>query len=87
MATKGIEKIKIPIKATELTIEAVEPYLDTIFNQFNSNAQKIRKDYDVYRLNSNILGKTRKTGDTDVNNIVAIPNIRSAIEWKIGYTF
>lgn len=86
MATKGIEKIKIPIKATELTIEAVEPYLETIFNQFNSNAQKIRKDYDVYRLNSNILGKTRKTGDTDVNNIVAIPNIRSAIEWKIGYT-
>lgn len=86
MATKGIEKIKIPIKATELTIEAVEPYLETIFNQFFKNAQKIKADYDIYRLNANILGKQRKTGDTDINNIVAIPNIRSAIEWKIGYT-
>ena len=42
MATKGIEKIKIPIKATELTIEAVEPYLDSIFKQFETNATKIR---------------------------------------------
>ena len=86
MATKGIEKIKIPIKATELTIEAVEPYLDSIFKQFEANATKIRQDYDVYCLNSSILGKQRKNGDTDINNIVAIPNIRSAIEWKIGYT-
>ncbi len=86
MATKGIEKIKIPIKATELSIEAVEPYLETIFNQFAKNAQRIRNDYDVYRLNANILGKTRKTDDTEINNIVAIPNIRSAIEWKLGYT-
>lgn len=86
MATKGIEKIKIPIKATELTIEAVEPYLDKIFSQFKKNAEKIRKDYDIYCLNSSILGKVRKNGDTDINNIVAIPNIRSAIEWKLGYT-
>lgn len=86
MAIKGIEKIKIPIRATELTIEAVEPYLETIFREFSANAEKIRKDYNIYRLNSSILSKTRKNGDTDVNNIVAIPNIRSAIEWKLGYT-
>ena len=37
MAIKGIEKIKIPIRETELTIEAVEPYLETIFREFSAN--------------------------------------------------
>lgn len=87
MAEKqGIPQIKIPIKAEELTIEKVEPYLSDIFAQFRDNAQKISADYDFYRLSQSILSKVRTHDDTDVNNIVVIPNLRAAIEWKVGYT-
>ena len=83
---KGIPQIKIPIRPSELTIEAVEPYIDSIFAQFESNSAKIRKDYDVFCLNQSILSKERKFQDSDANNMVVIPNIRSCIEWKLGYT-
>lgn len=85
MGAKGISKIKIPIKASELTINAVEPYLEKIFNDFESNSKKIRDDYDVFCLNQSILLKERTHEDTNVNNIVCIPNIRSAVEWRVGY--
>ena len=31
----GLQKIKIPVKQEELSIEAITPYLQTILNQFN----------------------------------------------------
>ena len=82
---QGITQIKIPIRKSELTIEAVEPYIDSIFEQFKENAKKIRDDYDTFCLNQGILSKQRKYEDSDANNIVVIPNIRSCIEWKVGY--
>lgn len=85
MGAKGISQIKIPIKADELTITAVEPYLDEVFNKFQENSAAIREDYDFFCLNQSILGKERTHNDTDVNNIVCIPNIRSAVEWRAGY--
>lgn len=85
MGAKGVSQIKIPIKANELTITAVEPYLDGIFKQFQKNAKAIREDYDFFCLNQSILGKERTHSDTNVNNIVCIPNIRSAVEWRVGY--
>lgn len=87
MVKKGIAKIKIPIRPQNLTIEAVEPYLQTIFTQFEENAQKIRSDYDKYCLNHEILLKVRPHDDTEVNNIVLIPNLKSIIDWKTGYVF
>lgn len=86
MASKGIPQIRIPIRANELTIEKVEPYLCDIFAQFRENARKIRDDYDFYCLSQSILSKVRTHQDTDINNIVVIPNLRSIIEWKVGYT-
>lgn len=86
MATKGIPQIKIPIRAENLTITAVEPYLRDIFVKFKENAQKIREDYDYYCLSQSILSKVRTHDDTDINNIVVIPNVRSVIEWIVGYT-
>ena len=47
---KGIPQIKIPIRQSELSIEAIEPYLDSIFSQFEANARQIRKYYDFYCL-------------------------------------
>lgn len=82
---KGIPQIKIPIRPSELSIERVEPYLTTIFSQFAENARKIRQDYDVYCLSHAIETKVRTHDDTDVNNIVLIPDMRYMIDWKVGY--
>lgn len=87
MAKKGIPKIKIPIKPQDLTIKAVEPYLPTILLQFETNAAKIRADYDQYCLDHDILLKVRPHDDTEVNNIVLIPNLKAIIDWKTGYVF
>ena len=84
---KGIPQIKIPIRRSDLSIEAIEPYLDSVFAQFKKNARQIRRDYDVYCLDHPILGKTRPHDDTDVNNIVIIPDLKSMVEWKTGYVF
>ena len=88
MAKKGIEKIKIPIRVNDLTIELVEKYLPTVFAQFEQNASVIRADYDKYCLNHSILQKVRPhDDDAEVNNIVLIPNLKSVIDWKLGYVF
>lgn len=86
MAVKGIPQIKIPIKPEELTIEKVEPYLSDIIQQFKTNATNIKADYDYFKLSQSILSKVRKYDDSQSNNIVVIPNLRSIIEWKVGYT-
>ncbi len=84
---KGIPQIKIPIRQSALSIEAIEPYLDSVFAQFEHNAVQIRHDYDVYRLDHKILSKVRAHDDTDINNIVLIPDLKSMVDWKTGYVF
>ena len=83
---KGIPQIKIPIRPSELSIDIVEPYLTTIFAQFADNARKIRQDYDFYCLSHPIESKVRVHDDTDVNNIVIIPDMQYMVNWKAGYT-
>lgn len=84
---KGIPQIKIPIRQSELTIEAVEPYLNSIFAQFSKNSVAIAKDYDTYCLNHPILEKVRPHDDTDVNNVVLVPDLKAMVDWKTGYCF
>lgn len=84
---KGIPKIKIPIRPNELSIVAIEPYLDEVVAQFEQNARKIRRDYDQYCLDHPILGKVRSHDDTDINNIVLIPDLKAMVDWKTGYVF
>lgn len=84
---KGIPQIKIPIRPSELTIEAVEPYIDSIFAQFENNAIEIRKDYDIYCLDHPIHTKVRAHQDTDINNIVLVPDLKAMVDWKTGYTY
>ena len=87
MAKKGIPQIKIPVRQKDLTVEKVEKYLPMIFSQFENNKRVIRSDYDKYCLNHQILSKTRPHDDTDVNNIVVIPDLKAMIDWKTGYVF
>lgn len=84
---KGIPKIKIPIRPKDFTIEKAENYLSKIFEKFQSNASIIRKDYDYYCLDHPILSKVRVHDDTDVNNIVLIPDLKAMVDWKVGYCF
>lgn len=87
MARKGIPQIKIPIRPQDLTIEAITPYLSSIYHKFSENAAKIRADYDKYCLDHPILCKTRNHDDEVVNNIALVPNLKAAIDWKTGYEF
>jgi SPP1 family phage portal protein len=87
MASKGIKQIKIPIRVKDLTIQKVEPYLDTIFDLFERNAKCIRDDYDKYCLNHEILTKVRQHEDSEVNSIVLIPDLKAMVDWKTGYVF
>lgn len=85
---KGIKKIKIPIGQSEnLSINDIEPYLDSVFAQFETNARQIRKDYDVYCLDHPILRKVRAHNDTEINNIAVIPDLNAMVNWKSGYVF
>lgn len=82
----GVQKIKIPIKQEELTIEAITPYLQTILSQFNSNSVKITKDYNQYLGQHSILSKTRTyDSDTKINNIVSEPHLLAMVNFKVGY--
>ena len=87
MAKKGISQIKIPVRQTDLTKEKVEFYLDSVFSQFVKNAKTIKADYEKYCLNHEILSKIRPHEDTDVNNIVLIPDLKAIVDWKTGYVF
>jgi SPP1 family phage portal protein len=84
---KGIPKIKIPIRPSELSIEGIEKYLNSVFSDFEKNAASIRKDYDMYCLDHAILGKVRAHNDTEINNIVLIPDLKAKVDWKTGYVF
>ena len=84
---KGIEQIRIPIRPQDLTIEKVEPYIEKVFGLFEKNSLRIRADYDKYCLDHAILSKVRKHQDSDVNNIVLIPDLKAMIDWKTGYVF
>lgn len=84
---KGIPQIKIPIKPSELTIQAVEPYISNVYSELEKNAKQIRKDYDTYCLDHPILEKVRAHDDTDINNIVLVPDLKAMVDWKTGYVY
>lgn len=87
MSKKGIPQITIPIRPQDLSIGVITKYLETIYSLFDQNATQIKRDYDKYCLNHEILLKMRPHDDTDVNNIVLIPALKSIIDWKTGYVF
>lgn len=87
MSKKGIPQITIPIRPQELSIGVITKYLEMIYALFEQNATKIKRDYDKYCLDHEILLKLRPHDDTEVNNIVLIPALKSIVDWKTGYVF
>jgi SPP1 family phage portal protein len=84
----GIQKIKIPVKANELTIEKVEPYLPYILGVFNENKAKVDHFFDVLKNQHDILKKTRRyEDDSENNNQVVTPYLYEMVRFKTGYAF
>lgn len=82
----AIEKIKIPVRKTELSIDAIMPYLPTVFEKFTNNQKKIKHFWEIFENKHDIFGKTRRYGDDDdINNIVATPHLWSMVSFKGGY--
>lgn len=82
----GIEKIRIPIKKNELTIEKIEPYLSDIYAKFCSNKDKIRHFYSIYENQHQIFQKERRyEDDSDINNKISTPHLWSMVNFKSGY--
>lgn len=82
----GIEKIKIPVKKNELTIQAIEPYLPTVYEKFCDNQKKIQHYWDVFENKHEIEKKTRRyEDDSDINNKVSTPHLWAIVNFKSGY--
>lgn len=86
MSVQGVNKIKIPVRKSELTFGLLEKYLPYIFEEFQKIRIGIKNDYDLYRLNHPILNKERVFEDSDINNKILVPNLKSMVDWKVGYT-
>ena len=82
----GIEKIKIPVRKNELTLEAIKPYLPAVFEKFCDNQKKIRHFWGIYENKHEIYNKTRRyEDDSDINNKVATPHLWAIVNFKSGY--
>lgn len=82
----GIEKIKIPVRKSELDLSSIEPYLPTIFAKFVSNQAKIRHFWDIYQNKHDIENKVRRyEDDSDINNKVSTPHLWAIVNFKSGY--
>ncbi len=82
----GVNKIKIPLKADELTIERVKPYLQYIFDEFEKNKAKIRKNYDIYLGKHDVLVKKRPYESDSINHQVVEPHLYDMVNFKCGYS-
>ena len=82
----GIEKIKIPVKKDELSIESIKPYLSDVYSKFCENQKHIRHFWNVYKNQHSIAKKTRAYSDVDsVNNKISTPHLWSMVNFKSGY--
>lgn len=82
----GIEKIKIPVRKKELNLDAIKPYLPTVFEKFCENQKKIRHYWEIFENKHEIYNKTRRyEDDSDINNKVATPHLWAIVNFKSGY--
>ena len=84
----GLEKILIPVKEEELTLEKIQEYLPAIMEVFDRNARKARSSYDKFKCQHNILNKTRPNSDTeDINHKVVEQHLWAMVNFKCGYAY
>ena len=82
----GVKKIKIPIRADELTLDTVRPYLQYILTEFEKNKSKITKNYETYLGNHDVLNKVRPYESDLINHRVVEPHLYDMVNFKCGYS-
>ena len=84
----GIQKIKIPIQPSELTVESILPYLGEVFEKFEQNRSNIEKHWKIFENQHEIENKTRRyDDDSAVNNVCSTPYLYEMVTFKSGYAF
>jgi len=84
----GLEKLLIPVKESDLTLEKIVQYLPAIMSTFQANANKIADNYEEYKgEHSAVLNKVRQYEDETVNNQVIMQNLWAMVNFKCGYEF
>ena len=81
----GVKRIKIPIKADELTLDSIKPYLQYILTEFEANSRKIRDNYDIYLGKHDVLTKVRPYDSDLINHRVVEPHLYAMVNFKCGY--
>lgn len=84
----GLEKLLIPVREDELTLEKIQEYLPTVMEAFERNARKARKSYDKFKGQHDILQKTRPNSDVqDINHKVVEQHLWAMVNFKCGYAY
>lgn len=84
----GLEKLLIPVRENELTLEKIQEYLPTVMDAFNRNARKARANYDKFKGQHDILNKVRPNSDTqDINHKVVEQHLWAMVNFKCGYAY
>jgi SPP1 family phage portal protein len=81
----GVKRIKIPIRADELTLDKLRPYLQYILTEFEANSRKITANYETYLGKHNVLTKTRPYDSDLINHRVVEPHLYAMVDFKCGY--
>lgn len=82
----GLVKITIPVRREELTLEAIKPYLATIFEKFEENKKKIQHFWEIFENQHSIYTKERRYDDDGlINNKVSTPHLWGIVNFKSGY--
>lgn len=82
----GIEKIKIPVKKEDVSLESIKPYLPTVFEKFLNNQKKIKHFWTVFENQHEIFNKVRRyEDDSDINNKVSTPHLWAIVNFRSGY--
>lgn len=84
----GLEKLLIPLKENELSIENIKEYLPSIMQVFDENKRKIREDYETYKGAHDIFNKQRPFEDcSDINNQIVNQHLWAMVNFKCGYGY
>lgn len=84
----GLEKILIPLREEDLSLEKIQEYLPAIMEVFERNANKSKSFYEKYKGQHNILTKQRPFGDVaNINNKVVEQHLWAMVNFKCGYLY
>ena len=84
----GLQKITVPLREDELTLENITEYLQSVYSAFYLNSQKIWENYNFYKGEHSVLQKKRRYEDDEINNAQVVNQyIWFMVNFKCGYAY